>query len=224
MASVWAPGILDVLNVIHLPSQDDADNRGLLNRRRYLLKSDDDDEYEVEDDDDDEGVDEDEDFDEDEQNLDPGKDNGRDIKAEEVAETARMAVEESSILRRRGADSLTGPLAESGATQSKTGNTSDDDRLNEEEEEDDERLKKHRKKHKKHKHKKHKHKKHKKKHKKDRQQCRYLEGLTRSVVKFGMSSGDYLSVSHGNNTCYQAVSHLYRRPCAVAQWACSLHR
>ena len=65
----------------------------------------------------------------------------------------------------------------------------------------------HKKHHKKHKHKKHKHK---KKHRKEKQQCRYLDGLTRSVVKFGTSSGDYLAVSLGNNTCYQAVSKMFQ--------------
>ena len=183
--------------------QDDADNTGLLKRRRHLLDSDDEEEYDVVDDEDEDededDSDEDEDMDEDEHKLEAGKDSERESQAEEVAETAETTVEEGSILNRRGADSLAGV----GGAQ--TGIESDEAHSHEDDEEV-QRLEKHKKKHKKHKHKKHKHKK--KKHKKDRQQCRYLEGLTRSVVKFGTSSGDYLSVSHGNNTCYQAVSRL----------------
>ena len=184
--------------------QDDADNTGLLKRRRHLLDSNDEEEYDVADDEDeDEGdSDEDEDMEEDEHKLEAGKDSERDSQAEEVAETAETTVEEGSMLNRRGADSL------AGVEVAQTGIDSDAADLDEDYKEG-ERLEKHKKKHKKHKHKKHKHKK--KKHKKDRQQCRYLEGLTRSIVKFGTSSGDYLSVSHGNNTCYQAVRHLVSR-------------
>lgn len=184
--------------------QDDADNTGLLKRRRHLLDSDDEEDYDVADDEDEDedDSDEDEDMDEGELKLEASKDGERDSDAEDVAETAETTVEEGSILSGRGADGLAGV----GVAQ--TGIDSNAADLNEDDEEV-ERLEKHKKKHK---HKKHKHKK--KKHKKDRQQCRYLEGLTRSVVKFGTSSGDYLSVSHGNNTCYQTVSHLPRYQCA----------
>ena len=190
--------------------QDDADNTGLLKRRRHLLDSSDEEEYDVADDEDEDEDDsaEDEDIGGDEHKLEAGKDGERDSEAEEVAETAETTVEEGSILNRRGADSLAGVGAAQTGIDSNEADSNEDD-------EEVERLEKHKKKHKKHKHKKHKHKK--KKHKKDRQQCRYLEGLTRSVVKFGTSSGDYLSVSHGNNTCYQAVSHFPRCNSALSQ-------
>ena len=178
--------------------QDDADNTGLLKRRRHLLDSNDEEEYDVADDEDEGDGDEDEDMDEDEHKLEAGKDGKRDSEAERVAETAETTVEEGSILNRRGADSLAGVGVAQTGTDTYAADLDEDD-------EEGERLEKH----KKHKHKKHKHKK--KKHKKDRQQCRYLEGLTRSIVKFGTSSGDYLSVSHGNNTCYQAVRPLVSR-------------
>ena len=89
-----------------------------------------------------------------------------------------------------------------GATSAHAERDSDDE---DEEEKSKPELGRHHKHHHKKHHKKHKHK---KKHQRDRQQCRYLEGLSRSVVKFGTSSGDYLAVSHGNNTCYQAVRGL----------------
>ena len=193
--------------------QDDADNTGLLKRRRHLLESSDEEEYDVADDEDedDDDSDDDEDMDRDEHRLKAGKDSESDSEAEEVDETAETTVEEGSILNRRGADSLAGVgVAQTGIDSNEADSNEDDEEV--------ERLDKHKKKHKKHGHKKHKHKK--KKHKKDRQQCRYLEGLTRSVVKFGTSSGDYLSVSHGNNTCYQAVSHLPR--CKSAESGCAL--
>jgi hypothetical protein len=92
---------------------------------------------------------------------------------------------------------------QSEAISSREGSGVESNRLDMGEEEEELEKHKPKKHHKKHKKKKEKKKKH---HKKDRQQCRFLEGLTSSVVKFGTSSGDYLATSHGNNTCYQAVS------------------
>ena len=180
------------------PLQDDPVNAGLLDRRRTLLESDDDDGEEDEEDNDkedehDESNTDLEDMEESkseqlaEEDEDENEDeDGESGRPEDVAEVDGTVEALSSKVR--GGDSA---HAEEG---------SDD----EEDKEDGSELRRHHKHH----HKKHKHKKH--KHKKDGQQCRYLEGLSRSVVKFGTSSGDYLAVSHGNNTCYQAVSSLSR--------------
>ena len=46
----------------------------------------------------------------------------------------------------------------------------------------------------------------KKKKRRDEHDCLLLEGLARSVVRFGTSPGEYSSSAAGNNTCYNAVS------------------
>ena len=158
--------------------QDDPANAGLLKMRRALLGCDDE-----RDEDDSDDADEDEDDRENEENRHVHRDSNRGGKSAAVSSR----------------DSSSGPEGSPGQDRVESSRLDKGEEEGEEEEEEDE-LEKH--KHKKH-HKKHKKKKH---HKKDRQQCRFLEGLTSSVVKFGTSSGDYLAASHGNNTCYQAVS------------------
>lgn len=165
--------------------QDDPASAGLLKRRRTLLGSDED-----------HGCDEDngdEDFDDDSDEKDETADiEKEDREGENGAADAAFRSRED--------------ISSDSAVQWKEANRDIGDNEDEykDEEEDKMSLERHHKKHHKH------HKKHKKKHSKDRQQCRYLEGLTRSFVKFGTSSGKYLALSHGNNTCYQAVSLLFR--------------
>lgn len=171
--------------------QDDPANAGLLKKRRALLGCDGErDEDDSDDDDDDEEEDEDGQGDGDGDEDDRGDEEDRHVHWESNREG------KSAAFNSRDSSSGTDGSRGQGRVES-----SRLDKGEEEEEKEDE-LEKH--KHKKH-HKKHKHKK-KKHHKKDRRQCRFLEGLTSSVVKFGTSSGDYLAASHGNNTCYQAVS------------------
>ena len=66
--------------------------------------------------------------------------------------------------------------------------------------------------HKKHHHHHHHHKKkkHHKKHRRDEHACEAFLGLSRSEVRFGTVSGEYLHAAGGNNTCYQAVSKLWQ--------------
>lgn len=175
------------------PLQDDPFNAGLLNQRRTLLATDDDEEYEEEEDDEEDDFNEASTEDEDtkrsnsEQFAEEDEDeDGESNRAEDVAELDATVAALSSKVRGRI------------SAHAEEGSDDKDD------EENGLELCRHHKHH----HKKHHHKKHHHKHKKDRQQCRYLEGLSRSIVKFGTSSGDYLAVSHGNNTCYQAVSRL----------------
>lgn len=164
--------------------QNDPANAGLLHQRRTLSSSDDDSNDEDDDDDEDGDI----------------EDNHTEENGEEI--------EEGEGDRQRGAEEDSAAAAAAAGLGSKVSGRSrgaapadaEENPDDEEDEEDEPELGRHHKHH----HKKH----HKKKHKKDRQQCRYLEGLSRSVVKFGTSSGDYLAVSHGNNTCYQAVSGL----------------
>ena len=166
--------------------QDDPANAGLLKKRRALLGCNDE-----RDEDDSDDADEDEDDREDKENRHVHWDSNRGGKS--AAVSSRDSSSDTEGSRGQG-------RVESSRLDKREKEEEEEEEEEREEEGEEDELEKH--KHKKH-HKKHKKKKH---HKKDRQQCRFLEGLTSSVVKFGTSSGDYLAASHGNNTCYQAVS------------------
>ena len=179
--------------------QDDPTNAGVLKQRRALLESSDDSE------DADEDQDENEEDDEDDEQHDRDEDSGGRNVEEDNEEIGEVDADVDRQGQTGGVDAVLEVLSSKVSGRSNVWASADaeKDSDGEDGEGGGPQLEKHHKQHKKH-HKKHKHKG--KKHRKDRDQCRVLEGLSRSIVKFGTRSGEYLAVSRGNNTCYQAVT------------------